>query len=439
MKKTKLKTKLKPIIGMEVHVELNTSSKMFCGCPAKHFRIKPNTHTCPVCLGLPGALPVPNQKAVNWTILTGLALNCQINKQSKFDRKHYFYPDLAKGYQISQYDQPLSQNGFLIITSGKKIRLNRVHLEEDTGKLLHKKIKGQNLTLVDFNRSGVPLMEIVTEPDITSGSEAKEFLKNLRDILRTLKVSDCDMEKGSMRLEANISLSPTSRPYKVEVKNLNSFRFVDQAINYEIARQTKLIGQGITPKQETRGFNSKTKTTHSQRSKEEAQDYRYFPEPDIPPLVFTDEYINKIKDQLPTLPEEKISLLMKKYKLNHSAASLLVINQHDQYFKKAVKLAPTNISAPTIANLIVNKKINPQTTSPKQLITDLVSKSAAQISDEKLLLGIIKQVIKTNPKPVKSYHQGKTTVITYLIGQVMAQTKGQANPQLTKKLLKQNL
>ena len=438
--KSKLKLKLKPVIGLEVHVELNTSSKMFCSCPAQHFRIKPNTHTCPVCLGLPGALPVPNQKAVNWTILAGLALNCQINLQSKFDRKHYFYPDLPKGYQISQYDQPLCQNGWLKLDSNnQKVRLNRVHLEEDTAKLIHKKINKKNLTLIDFNRSGVPLMEIVTQPDITSGAEAKEFLKKLRDIIRVLKISDCDMEKGSMRLEANISLSPSPRPYKVEVKNLNSFRFVDQAINYEIKRQTKLIGQGTVPIQETRGFNSKIKTTYSQRSKEAAQDYRYFPEPDIPPLVFTNEYINRIKAKLPTLPAQKINQLLKQYQLSHKVASLLVSQHHASYFKQAVSQAPSQLTAVAIANLIVNKKVNPQKTSPKQLIKQLVQKAKAQISDPKILTPIISQVIQAHPQVVKSYQQGKTTAITFLIGQVMAKTKGQAQPQLTKKLLIKHL
>lgn len=421
--------KLKPVIGMEVHVELSTKSKMFCGCPAHHFQVKPNTHTCPVCLGLPGALPVPNKKAIDWTIILGLALNCAVNQQSKFDRKHYFYPDLPKGYQISQYDEPFSQKGYLTLDSGKKINITRVHLEEDTAKLLHKNIKGKDVSLVDFNRSGVPLMEIVSEPDISSAQEAKEYLKKLRDIIRALKISDCDMEKGSMRLEANISLQPAPN-YKVEVKNLNSFRFIEQAINYEIKRQTTLLQQGTTPKQETRGYNSKLKKTFTQRSKEEAQDYRYFPEPDIPPMVFTDKDIASLKNQLPKLPETKVAELVKKYKLNQNQARLLVTNPPNlKYFLS--HQSKTKLSAQKFANLIINKKID----ITKPAISQLQHLTEKKTIDQT----IINQVIKTNPEVVKKYHAGKTTVIGFLVGQVMKQTKGQADPQLTRKLLLEKL
>ncbi len=418
-------TKLYPTIGLEIHVELKTKSKMFCGCPAEHFQVKPNTHTCPVCLGLPGALPVPNQKAVDWTILTGLALNCRINQESTFDRKHYFYPDLPKGFQISQFDDPFCQQGFIQLDSGKKILINRVHLEEDTAKLIHKKIKDKDVTLVDFNRSGVALMEIVTEPDVASGNEAKEFLKKLRDILRRLQVSDCDMEKGSMRLEANISL--TSDPkhladYKIEVKNLNSFRFVDQAINFEIERQTVLLKQGITPVQETRGYDDLKKQTFSQRIKEAAGDYRYFPEPDIPPIALTKEYVENLRKLLPKLPEAEINELIQHFHLNISTAQLLV--------KDAVKLAYFNkyvnkIEPQTLANLIINKKI------------DLDKPPRLKTTTQTLNPKIIAQVLKENADVVAKYKAGKTSVIGFLVGQVMKQTHGKVDPRQAKDLLLQ--
>jgi len=290
------------VIGLEIHVELKTKTGMFCGCSTDHFGKPPNTNTCPVCLGLPGALPVPNKKAIDWTIMVGLSLNSRVNLESTFDRKHYFYPDLPKGYQISQYDDPFCQGGFLILTSGKKIRITRVHLEEDTAKMQHVTANGAKLTLVDFNRSGVPLVEVVTEPDISSGGEAKEFLKKLRDIVRGLDVSDCDMEKGSMRLEPNISWSESPDKlanYKVEIKNLNSFRFAQTGIDYELKRQKELLDKGEKPVQETRGYNPKSRQTFSQRVKETSADYRYFPDPDIPPIVLTKEYVKSLREKLP--------------------------------------------------------------------------------------------------------------------------------------------
>ena len=419
---------LKPVIGMEIHVELDTKSKMFCGCPAEHFQVKPNSHTCPVCLGLPGALPVPNKKAVDWTILTGLALDCQINKESTFDRKHYFYPDLPKGFQISQYDDPFCINGKLKLDSGKVIRITRAHLEEDTGKLLHRNLKGKKVSLVDFNRSGVPLMEIVTEPDIESGVEAKEFLKKLRDIIRALKVSTCDMEKGSMRLEANISLKGEGiKPYKVEVKNLNSFKFVEQAINFELERQTKLLEKGITPIQETRGFNSKTKTTFSQRSKEAAEDYRYFPEPDIPPIVLSETDIVDIKKLLPKLPDQQI----KELDLPENIAKLLVAKPKAlAFYKTNLKLATKlGLTSKKLANLIINQKLDISKEAKPQL--ERLTRSDA-VDQE-----IIKKVLSQNPEVVKKFKAGKTSVIGFLVGAVMKATRGQVDPkQAQKSLLK---
>jgi aspartyl-tRNA(Asn)/glutamyl-tRNA(Gln) amidotransferase subunit B len=418
---------LKPVIGLEIHVELRTNSKMFCGCSANHFGKTPNTQTCPVCLALPGALPVPNKQAIDWSIMVGLSLNCQVNLTSNFDRKHYFYPDLPKGYQISQYDDPFCFEGFLNLDNGKKIRIHRVHLEEDTAKLQHLEVDGEKLSLVDFNRSGVPLVEIVTEPDISSGEEAKEFLKKLRDIIRALGVSDCDMEKGSMRLEPNISWSESVdklNQYKVEIKNLNSFRFAQQGIDFELERQKEIIDRGELPVQETRGYNPQKRVTFSQRVKETAADYRYFPDPDIPPIVLTQEYVQNLRAQLPKLPEVVTEELIQSFHLNIATAQLLAKNkQYFDYFNKY----RTQIEPNTLANLIVNKKID--LTQPLQV------KTAAQAVDPK----IIEQVIKENSEAVAKYKAGKTSVIGFLVGQVMKSTHGKvdaksASQELVKRL-----
>jgi len=445
-----------PVIGLEIHVELSTNSKMFCACPAKHFGIPPNTQTCPICLGLPGALPSANEKAIKDTILIGLALNCQIARTSKFDRKQYFYPDLPKGYQISQYDEPISVNGRLEVKSQKSkvkdvIRIRRVHIEEDTGKLIHKKVNGENITLVDFNRSGVPLVEIVTEADMHSAQEAKEFAQRLQRIIRYLGVSDCDMEKGSMRLEANISLTkinpkseirnPKLPNYKVEVKNINSFRFLERAINYEIKRQTELLKEEVTPRQETRGWSEADNATIAQRYKETEADYRYFPEPDIPPMEFSVSFINKIKISLPELPEEIQDRLRKFYKLPQDYLDVLTKDKRTlEFAEKALKLAVSQKVDPRfVASAIVNQKADLERKSPEKFIKELLDKKKEVVSDEPTLEKWVQEAISESSQAVADYKSGKLEALAPVIGKAMQLSKGRANPVLVKKLLESKL
>lgn len=417
-----------PVIGLEVHVELKTKSGLFCGCPAEHFGKKPNTATCPVCLGLPGALPVPNKKAVEWTIMLGLALGSEIAEVSKFDRKHYFYPDLPKGYQISQYDQPLCRGGRI-----GNVRIHRVHLEEDTGKLQHATVDGKKVTLVDFNRSGVPLVEIVTEPDIRSAEQAKEFLKKLHQIVRYLGISDADMEKGSMRLEPNISIRLVGHKelpnYKVEVKNINSFRFAGLAINYEIERHARILDEGKVPSQETRGWDEARAATVSQRSKEEAADYRYFPEPDIPPMRFAKGQIRQLADQIPELPDVKKKRFIRAYGLLEKDATILTETRElADYYEVCVKLG--KVPAQKLANWIINKKVNIDDVMPAALVASILK--AQEVVD--VPTDLITRVITENPKAVADYKAGKEQSLMFLMGQVKRKVpKGDA-AQITKML-----
>lgn len=431
----------KPVIGLEVHVELKTKSKMFCGCSADYFGKPPNTHTCPVCLGLPGALPVPNKTAIDWCIMIGMALNCKIANISKFDRKNYFYPDLAKGYQISQYDEPFCEKGFIELSNGKIVGITRVHMEEDTGKLTH---QGES-TLIDFNRSGVPLVEIVTEPDFENSKEVVEYLKKLQQIVRFLDVSNADMEEGNMRLEPNISLQKigeTTLPkFKVEVKNINSFRFVEKAIEYEFKRQSEILDSGKTPVQETRGWDEDRQKTVSQRIKEEANDYRYFPEPDIPPLRFTQVQISKLRSQMPELPNLKLSRFIKEYNLSKYDTEILIREKKmSSYFEEAVKVGRLHgINPKQIANEIINRKTDIENILPAELIKKIVSaRQTVSISDQ-ALEKIISSVIKSNTKAVDDYKKGKVNAIMFLIGQVMREAKQKLDTKIIKDKLEQKL
>lgn len=467
--------KYTPVIGLEVHVELKTKSKMFCGCSTDHFGKKPNTQTCPVCLGLPGALPVPNKTAIEWCIKIGMALNCDIPLESKFDRKNYFYPDLPKGYQISQYDEPFAVSGSIVIARSaatkqsqkiatsrlggtrndrKTIRIRRVHMEEDTGKLIH---EGDS-TLIDFNRSGVPLVEIVTEPDFDNAADVKEYLQKIQQIVRYLDVSEADMEKGMMRLEPNISLQVTSNTthekegvlrvtshvlpsYKVEVKNINSFRFVEKAINFEIDRQAKLLDEGKTPTQETRGWDEKKQITVSQRSKEEAHDYRYFPEPDIPPFEWTEDQLSELRGQIPELSNNKFERFIKEYNLSPYDAEILTREVSTaNYFEQAVKDGKNhNVSPKQIANFIINKKPDMEQALPAQLVQQIISSATTTTVDEKHLEKIVQDVIIENPKAVEDYKSGNEKVMMYLIGMVMRKLKEKVDVNTVKSIIEGKL
>jgi aspartyl-tRNA(Asn)/glutamyl-tRNA(Gln) amidotransferase subunit B len=431
---------------MEVHAELKTNSKMFCGCKNDPFGAeKPNIYTCPVCLGMPGGIPVANKKAIEWTIKLGLALNCKINLFSKFDRKNYFYPDLPKAYQISQYDIPFCYEG-VIETSFGPIRITRIHLEEDTGKLLHKEVKGEEVSLIDFNRSSVPLIEIVTEPDIKSPEQAKEYGKALRDIIRYLEIGDCDMEQGGMRLEANISIrkeGETELPnYKTEVKNINSFRFVEQAIRYEMERQEEILETGETPKQETRGWDAKKSVTFSQRTKEDAEDYRYFPDPDLPPIRFTKEQIEEIRDKLPELPAALTKRWKDQYQVEARFSELLFSSPEEaKWLENIFSLAQKEgLKANKIANTLANKKINYQLSDkPADIVIRYKNANATDdISDEEFI-SVIKDVIKNNADAATRYKAGEDQLINFFFGQSMRALGKKVDATHLRKLLQQEL
>ncbi|MGZ3626928.1 MAG: Asp-tRNA(Asn)/Glu-tRNA(Gln) amidotransferase subunit GatB [Ktedonobacteraceae bacterium] len=475
------------VIGLEVHSQLLTNSKMFCSCSTDYAYAAPNTHVCPICMGMPGVLPVINQQAVAYTIMTALALNCEIPQYSKFDRKNYPYPDLMKGYQISQYDIPLSQNGFLIIDHRgqmKRIGITRVHLEEDTARLLHH----EGYSLVDINRSGTPLMEIVSEPDMRSPEEARLYMQKLREILVYLGVSSGRMEEGSLRCDANISIRPKGQSelgVKTEIKNMNSFRSVERALAYEAQRQTELLRSGQTIHQETRGWVETKGITVSQRSKEYAHDYRYFPEPDLPPLLISRDWVEELRSQLPELPDARRLRYMDEYGLSAQDANVMTEDKAlGDYFESVLAVSRTSAlkdRAKAATNLVLNDVVrllksssipiseNPLSPLASANLLDLLEKERITgkqakevleeafasgkmpdvivkergfeppISDLSALERIVEEVISNNSKAANDYRAGKTNALQSLIGQVMKQTRGQAKADSVRKILIEKL
>lgn len=476
------------IIGLEVHVHLKTNSKMFCGCSADYENTPPNTHVCQVCLGMPGVLPVINRQAIKYTVMTALALNCTVSEYTKFDRKNYSYPDLMKGYQISQYDKPIGKNGSMVILANGQERragITRVHLEEDVAKLMHRATMAETYTLVDVNRSGIPMMEIVGEPDLRSPEEARQYLMKLRSILQYLGVSTANMEEGAFRCDANISIRPQgSNEYmtKVEVKNMNSFRAVYRALEFEAARQRQAVVTGERIVQETRGWVEEKGQTVSQRSKEYAHDYRYFPEPDLPPLILDNKWIEDIRASLPELPEARLERFVSQYGLPvYDAGLLTAVKSLADYFEQLVLTGAAKTArdvgnwllGPASALMNVNnmdindftKRIDVgkmagllrleskaviSTATAKAVLEEMFNsgksadeivndKGLGQISDSAAIEKQVEAVIKANPQAVADFQAGKETAIKYLVGQVMKATRGRANPQLVNDLVKKKL
>jgi len=465
-----------PVIGLEIHVQMDTKTKLFCSCPVE-FGAEPNSNVCPVCLGLPGSLPVINKRAVEFAIKAGLALNCKINTRSVFARKNYFYPDLPKGYQISQYEEPIAVNGWLEV-GGKRVRIRRLHIEEDAGKNIHEGSK----TYVDLNRAGTPLMEIVTEPDIDSPQMAREFLEKLRNIMRYTGVSRADMEKGQLRCDINLSIRPKGSKElgtRVEIKNVNSFRFVQKAIESEMERQIKILLSGEKIVQETRTFDPSTGLTHTMRTKEEAEDYRYFPEPDLLPLLIPPQWLEEIKANMPELPEERLERFIKELGLDQYSAKVLTDNKElGDFFEESLKhyrqdpkltanwllndllgnlseagkdIESSPVSPQSLAELVklikenvlssklakeVIKEMTATGKSPSQIVEE---KGLKQVSDEGQIRSMIEEVLKENSKEVERFKAGEEKVFGFLVGQVMKKARGKANPQMVNRILKEML
>lgn len=477
-----------PVIGLEVHAELQTRSKMFCACPVvDSTQSLPNRAVCPVCAGMPGTLPVVNQQAVEYALRVALALECTINTRSIFARKNYFYPDLPKGYQISQYEYPLAQSGeytILTVNHGEQVvHIRRVHLEEDTGKLTHVHTEKEDYSLVDLNRAGVPLLEIVSEPDMHSIEAMRAYTSSLRALLRYLGVNSGDMEKGVIRFEANVSIRPkgsTTLGTRVEIKNLNSFRALERSVAYEIERQTGLLRKGVPVRQETLGWDDTQGVTFSQRSKEEAHDYRYFPEPDLPPLVVEDEWVERVLKSLPELPQMKLQRFKSQYELKDYDANLLVSEQDlADYFEQTLAASPelspkvaanwilgdlfgllnqTNASIADcpvspfrlaeLLRLVADEKINSPTA--KTTLAEMystgqsanaitTSRGSEQISDNDTVAALVARVLSENPAEVERFQAGKDTLAQWFFGQVMKAAKGQANPKVLRTELESQL
>lgn len=480
--------KYEVVIGLEVHIQLNTKTKIFCGCSTK-FGNLPNTNVCPVCTAMPGVLPVLNKNVVESAIKIGLALNCSIAEKSVFSRKQYFYPDLPKNYQISQYDKPTTMNGYIMLPSGKKIGITRAHIEEDAGKLIH---SNGDESLVDYNRTGIPLIEIVSEPDLKTPEESYEYLNTLKQTIKYLGVSDCNMEEGSLRCDANISIMPKGSKVfgtKAEIKNLNSFKAVQKSLQFEIERQIELVEDGGKVIQETRLWDDKKEITVSMRSKEEAHDYRYFPEPDLPILTITKDWVEKIKLEMPLLPNARKEFLMNEYGLSEYDSSVLTSEKElADYFENSVNFVlneDKNIDKKNISKQIsnwimvellgkLNKEnkaisqspvsfenfskllllINKDTISGKigkivfeEMFMDakktpddiIKEKNLIQITDTSEIEKIVKEILDENPKSVEEYKSGKVKIMGFLVGQIMQKTKGKANPGIVNKILKEKL
>ncbi len=464
------------VMGLEVHSELSTKTKIFCSCPTK-FGAAPNTQVCPICMAMPGTLPVLNEKVVEYAVKAGLATNCEISRDSKNDRKNYFYPDLPKAYQISQYDKPLCEHGYVEINTKegkKKIRITRIHIEEDAGKLNHDEFAGGSL--VDLNRAGVPLIEIVSEPDLRSTEEVEEYLKKLKSILEYIEVSDCKMQEGSFRADVNVSVrkkGDTKLGTRTEMKNMNSFRSITRAIEYEIDRQIDVIEDGGKVEQETLRWDDVSGKTFSMRDKEDAQDYRYFPDPDLVAIKLSEEYIENIKKGLPELPESRKERYLKEYNLSEKDANIITASKYlSDLFEGAIKVcnnpkAVNNwiisdisrilnetemepieipfdsnqlgklvilIDKGTISSSIGKKVLEELFENPRDPEEIIKEKGWIQISDEGAIREVVKKVLEANPKSIADYKAGKDKALGFLVGQAMKETKGKANPQMLNKL-----